>query len=109
MCGIAGRILRDYGAVGNDLVELMDAQAHRGADSTGFAVYSTPVERGFKLRLMGFNRKNLDTDLDDFRHILKSFGSDFLEEPTVNDSDASHYSVRMLVDEPSDLARWIQG
>ncbi|MFT5110763.1 MAG: glutamate synthase domain-containing protein 1 [Parasphingorhabdus sp.] len=108
MCGIAGRILREYGAVGNDLVELMDAQSHRGADSTGFAIYTPPCERGYKLRLMGFSRKNIDNDLDDFRHILKSYGSDFIEEPTVNDSEAAHYSVRMLIDEPKDLNRWIQ-
>lgn len=32
MCGIAGRILNAPGNVGHDLVEMMDAQAHRGAD-----------------------------------------------------------------------------
>ena len=31
MCGIAGRILNAPGKVGQDLVELMDAQEHRGA------------------------------------------------------------------------------
>ena len=44
MCGIAGRILNAPGRVGNDLVELMDAQEHRGADSTGFAIYGAPRE-----------------------------------------------------------------
>lgn len=107
MCGIAGRILREYGSVGNDLVELMDAQAHRGADSTGFAVYSTPVDKGFKLRMMGFNRDRLDADLDDFRNILRSHGSDFLQEPTINDSQDAHYSVRLVIDEPKDLKHWI--
>ena len=68
MCGIAGRILQGYGAVGNDLVELMDAQAHRGADSTGFAIYSELCETGYKLRLIGFSRPHLDSDLDDFAH-----------------------------------------
>ena len=50
MCGIAGRILNAPGAVGRDLVALMDAQEHRGADSTGFAVYSTPLDKGYVLR-----------------------------------------------------------
>ena len=42
MCGIAGRILSAPGNVGRDLVDLMDAQSHRGADSTGFAIYTIP-------------------------------------------------------------------
>ena len=65
MCGIAGRILTAPGLVGNDLVELMDAQEHRGADSTGFAVYGTPLETGYILRGMGFDRMRMDTDLAD--------------------------------------------
>ncbi len=44
MCGIAGRILGVPGKVGRDLVDLMEAQEHRGADSTGFAVYGIPRE-----------------------------------------------------------------
>jgi len=78
MCGIAGRIMDNLGRVGADLVELMDAQAHRGADSTGFAVYGPPQEKGYVLRCMGFDKNTIDTDLDDFRHILKSHGGDFL-------------------------------
>ena len=108
MCGIAGRILPQYGPIGNDLVDLMDAQSHRGADSTGFAIYTTPVQRGGKLRLMGFNRKNLDSDLEDFRHILRSHGSDFLETPEVDASSTVHYSVRMLVESPRDVEHWIK-
>ena len=44
MCGIAGRILAEPGQVGADLVNLMHAQRHRGADSTGFALYGKPLE-----------------------------------------------------------------
>ena len=102
-CGIAGRILPQYGPVGSDLVDLMDAQSHRGADSTGFAIYTTPVQRGGKLRLMGFNRKNLDVDMEDFRHILRSHGSDVLETPEVDASSTVHYSVRMLIESPRDV------
>ena len=53
MCGIAGRILTRPGDVGADLVDLMEAQRHRGADSTGFAVYGEPLETGFIVRAMG--------------------------------------------------------
>ena len=108
MCGIAGRILPQYGSVGDDLVDLMDAQSHRGADSTGFAIYTTPVQRGGKLRLMGFNRKNLDADLEDFKHILRSHGSDFIETPEVDASSTVHYSVRMLIESPRDVEHWIK-
>ena len=108
MCGIAGRILPQYGSIGDDLVDLMDAQSHRGADSTGFAIYTTPVQRGGKLRLMGFNRKNLDADLEDFKHILRSHGSDFIETPEVDASSTVHYSVRMLIESPRDVEHWIK-
>ena len=62
MCGIAGRILRAPGSVGRDLVELMDAQVHRGADSTGFALYGAPRERGYIVRAVGMNRAALGRD-----------------------------------------------
>ncbi|MEM7190843.1 MAG: amidophosphoribosyltransferase [Pseudomonadota bacterium] len=107
MCGIAGRILGAPGRVGHDLVEVMDAQEHRGADSTGFAVYSPPLDTGYVLRGMGFDKSRMDTDLDDFRAILKSHGSDFLEEPTFVIDDAEHYCFRMIISDPEDLARWV--
>lgn len=107
MCGIAGRILNSPGKVGQDLVELMDAQEHRGADSTGFAVYGPALDRGFILRLMGFDKARLGTDLDEFRAILKEHRSDFLEEPSVSTDEAAHYTVRMVIKEPRDLGRWI--
>lgn len=106
MCGIAGRILNAPGKVGRDLVELMDAQAHRGADSTGFAVYGIPRDTGYVVRAMGFDRGAMGKDLEDFQAILKAHGADFLEDPTWDDSEARHYSVRMVVSDPKDIARW---
>ncbi len=106
MCGIAGRILPDLGRVGEDLVKLMDAQKHRGADSTGFALYGPPLENGYVVRAMAASRSRLDADLDDFRHILKQHCSDFVEEPTWDQSTDRHVSVRMLIRDPDDLARW---
>jgi len=93
------------GAVGADLVELMDAQAHRGADSTGFAVYGPPLEKGYVLRGMGFDKNALDSDLDDFRALLKSHGSDFINEPSIVSDQADHYCVRMLITDPNDIRR----
>lgn len=106
MCGIAGRILRDPGPVGQDLVELMEAQVHRGADSTGFALYGPLRERGFVVRAVGRDRAALGRDLDDFLGILRDHGSDFLEDPAWDAATARHVSVRMVVDEIRDLARW---
>ena len=106
MCGIAGRILEGSGPVGRDLVELMDAQVHRGADSTGFALYGPPRERGYVVRAVGAERSSLARDLDDFRRILCEHGSDFLEDPTWDGAESRHVSVRMVVDDIPHLARW---
>ena len=108
MCGIAGRILAVAGHVGRDLVDLMDAQEHRGADSTGFAVYGPPLDSGYVLRAIGFDKDGLGRDMDEFRAILKAHGSDFLEEPTFVTDDNDHYCARIVIADPKDLARWIR-
>ena len=107
MCGIAGRILRAPGKVGHDLVELMDAQEHRGADSTGFAIYGVSRDTGYVLSGMGFDKTNLAADIDDFRHLLTAHGSDLIEEPLIVTDDDPHYCVRMVIKDPKDLGSWI--
>ena len=107
MCGIAGRILNAPGKVGKDLVDLMDAQEHRGADSTGFAVYGAPLDTGYVLRGMGFDKAAMDKDLADFRDRLKAHGADWIEEPTFVTDDNAHYCFRMAISEPGDVTRWI--
>ena len=106
MCGIAARILPEPGPVGADLVELMDAQVHRGADSTGFALYGPPRERGYVVRAVGFRRERLGADLDELRAALRRHGSDFLADPSWDDAESEHVSARMVVDEIPNLARW---
>lgn len=108
MCGIAGRILAAPGRIGADLVELMDAQEHRGADSTGFAVYGAPLDRGYVLRGMGFDKTTLDADMAGFRDVLKAHGADFLTEPTFVTDENAHYCARLTISEPRDLAAWIK-
>ena len=45
MCGIAGVIHRDGAAeVGQEMTLMLQSMKHRGADSTGFALYSEPGE-----------------------------------------------------------------
>ena len=107
MCGIAGRILNAPGAVGRDLVALMDAQEHRGADSTGFAVYSTPLDKGYVLRGMGFSKARIDADLETFRATLKEHGADFTSEPVIVSDTSKHYSFRMEISDPKNLQAWV--
>lgn len=106
MCGIAGRIQGGPSSVGRDLVELMNAQEHRGADSTGFAIYGTPRDDGYIVRAMGFDREFLPQDTADFLTILQNFDAEFLEDPTWDDSGTKHYSIRMVISEPNDVAAW---
>ena len=108
MCGIAGRILGSPGRVGNDLVDLMEAQEHRGADSTGFAIYGPERDEGYVLRGMGFDRARLDADLDDFAHLLRQNGSDHLSDPAILTDDSRHYCFRMEISDPDDLAAWVR-
>ncbi len=107
MCGIAGRILSAPGKVGHDLVELMDAQEHRGADSTGFAIYGPPRSSGYVLRGMGFDKATLDASLSDFQNLLRDHGSDYLADPEVLTDASSHFCFRMEISDPRDLAAWV--
>jgi len=106
MCGIAGRILIKPARVGADLVDLMAAQRHRGADSTGFALYGPPLESGFIVRAMAAERSRLSDDLTAFLEILRDNGSDFLSDPTHDDAGTPHVSVRMEIKEPTNFAEW---
>ncbi|MBU2980629.1 amidophosphoribosyltransferase [Lentibacter algarum] len=106
MCGIAGRIMQAPGKVGRDLVSLMEAQEHRGADSTGFAIYTDPLDTGYKLRGMGFDQTKLDADLADFTHVLRDHGADLLGDPQIVRGAEGHYCFRMEMSDPKDLTAW---
>ena len=108
MCGIAGRILTAPGSVGRDLVDLMDAQEHRGADSTGFAVYGAPRDTGYVLRGMGYDKSKVDTDLDDLKAIMRAHGADFAADPSVLTDSAQYYCFRIEMTDPKDLAAWVR-
>ncbi len=109
MCGIAGRILARPGRVGADLVLMMEAQVHRGGDSTGFALYGPPRDSGYIVRVVAADRSRLSADLDLFRSILKGHGADFVEDPTWDETGQQHVSVRMVITEPSSgLGTWLE-
>lgn len=107
MCGIAGRILDKPGPVGADLVELMQAQRHRGADSTGFALYGTPLESGYRVGMFLDDRSQAPNVIDRFGQIMNRHGADIVETPTLNDADTRHGALRFTVSEPhSPIADW---
>lgn len=108
MCGIAGRILSEPGAVGHDLVELMAAQRHRGADSTGFALYGLPLTGAFRMKVHIEDRSRADEVIDQLRRILGSHGSDLVEEPTVNEAPTRHATLRLVLSDPiTEIAEWV--
>jgi hypothetical protein len=86
----------------------MDAQEHRGADSTGFAVYGPPLDGEYVLRGMGFDKNRLGKDMDEFRAILHEHGSDFTEDATFTSDDHAHYCARIIIRDPIDLTRWLR-
>ena len=52
------------------------------------------------------DRNSLARDLDEFRRTLRDHGSDFLEDPTWDAAGSRHVSVRMVIDEVAEVARW---
>ncbi len=74
----------------------MDAQAHRGLDSTGLAICGIPRESGVIVRA------KLGLDLDDFHYVLKEREADFLENPSWD----KHCCVCLVISEPDNLACW---
>jgi len=107
MCGIAGRIRHDGGAVGADIVELAACMSHRGADSTGFAVYGPPRERGYVVRAYLADRTDLDATLSALLDVTRDHDADFTADPTWDSTSQQHVAVRLEVTDPQPLARWI--
>jgi len=104
MCGISGRIRYDAGSVGSDIVELAACMRHRGPDSTGFAVYGVPRERGYVVRGYLDDRGGLDDTLQAFADITREHGSRLLADPTWDQSGQQHVLWRAEVDEVDALA-----
>jgi glutamine phosphoribosylpyrophosphate amidotransferase len=108
MCGIAGRIAGPDARVGADLVELMQAQRHRGGDSTGFGLYGQPRDRGYVIRMVAADRTILDSSIDGFVAASRKGGAELLEDPTWDDLNQAHVSVRAVIDEPDrDFVDWL--
>ncbi len=108
MCGIAGRILSPPGPVGADLVELMQAQRHRGGDSTGFGIYGEPRSQGYVVRVVAADRSRAERQVEEFLAVCRRHGSDFLEDPTSDSLPQTHVSIRLVIDDPtSNFSDWL--
>ncbi len=108
MCGIAARICSPSGKVGRDLVELMQAQRHRGSDSTGFGLYGPVRDRGYVIRMVADDRETFSAALDTFLAASRDCGADFLEDPSWDSLEQSHVSIRVVVGDPaSDFETWL--
>lgn len=107
MCGIAGRIRSDGGAVGADIVELGACMAHRGADSTGFAIYGPPREHGYIVRLFLSDRAALGAAIAGLDEVNRRFDTEFVEPPSSDGTGQPHVLVRTVVTEPEPLDAWV--
>lgn len=106
MCGIAGRIMDPEGQVGADLTALMQALAHRGSDSTGYALYGEPLRSGYIVRAVAHDRSRLDEGLEMFTQVALAHGADLTEDPTWDDTDQMHVSVRLVIGD-LDVTEWL--
>ena len=61
MCGIAGLIHKGKSSnVGGEMTAMLQALKHRGPDSTGYAVYGTPSEGDYVMRIKVAEREDMD-------------------------------------------------
>jgi glutamate synthase domain-containing protein 1 len=119
MCGIAGILYKDgtRGALGRDLITMLDGCQHRGPDSTGFALYhglpdpptperghqttnGTNGHRDLRLRFFVGEGDEAAEALKDVRARLSEFGAEILEEEHVGTT------ARFLVRFDGDLQRF---
>ena len=107
MCGIAGRMLRQPGAIGPDLVAMLTAQSDCGAEPTGLALYGEPLAAGFVVRALLADRATLDADLEAIRAVTRHHGADLLEDPTCDETDQRHVSVRLSISDPEPFSEWV--
>lgn len=107
MCGIAGRIRYDGGAVGADIVKLAMRMRHRGPDSTGFAIYGQPRESGYVVRAFLDDRDRLDATLQQAEACLKAGGASLTADPTWDEAGQPYVQFRMEISEVADLPAWV--
>jgi glutamate synthase domain-containing protein 1 len=108
MCGICGIMLPEPGPIGAHLVRMCQAMRHRGFDSTGFALYGTPHEDRYVLRLRVLEAARADEKLDALEAALRERRVTLAEIPTTDDAaDAPDRFARVVVEHHGAGAREI--
>ncbi|MCK6623817.1 MAG: glutamine amidotransferase [Anaerolineae bacterium] len=98
MCGIGGVKLARSGPIGPHLVNMMTALRHRGADSTGFALYGPYRTDRLVARLRVEGRESLAAKLQAIEAALPKAGGRLLSPPTWDgDETATDAFVRLEV------------
>ncbi len=106
MCGIGGVKLTQPGPIGQELVQMMTALRHRGADSTGFALYGPWREDRLIARLRAAEREKLDVTLNEIEAELQKAGGQFAGPPAWDKTErAKDAFVRLEVSPNIDVER----
>jgi len=111
MCGIAGLIYRGKTAdVGKEMTAMLQSLKHRGPDSTGFALYGSPMADRYVMRFKVAEQDDLKSGFDIHREIPKrkalveerlvELGAVILEQES-----ATEYACRTIFSFDGDLRR----
>src|SRR5262245_36898568 len=96
MCGIAGILYKADGldgAIGKDLITMLDGCQHRGPDSTGFALYhSTNGARTLRLRFFVGEGEEAAEAIARIEERLGEFDAEVVESERTGSTQA--YTVR---------------
>jgi glutamate synthase domain-containing protein 1 len=57
---------------------------------------------------MGFNKSQIDADLENFTNVMRDHGSDFLGDPSILTDANDHYCFRMEISDPKSLDAWVK-
>src|SRR5262245_40287263 len=112
MCGIAGIIHRGKSSnIGGEMTSMLLSMKHRGPDSSGYAVYGSPVPGELMIRFKVAEREDLQRGFDIHRQIkvrrsevderMKSLGAQI-----VSAEEATEYAYRYRVKYGGDLRRF---
>jgi glutamine phosphoribosylpyrophosphate amidotransferase len=106
MCGIAGIMLRERGPIGSHLVKMCQAMRHRGADSTGFALYGEPDPERLIVRLRFPDGSRWTTDTENILAAVRELGGDQHSEIEIDDADdVTDRFVRLSLRYAGDIKR----
>jgi methylamine---glutamate N-methyltransferase subunit A len=110
MCGIGGVRLAESGPVGRHLVSMMTALRHRGADSTGFALYGPYLQDRLVVRLRIERRDQLEAKLKAVASVLQQAGGELCGPPTWDsDTTAVDAFLRLEVTATTDIQQAATG